>query len=144
MPAGSAILLLFGAANRDPRRYDDPDTFDINRRHGSHLTFGKGLHFCLGANLARLEGRVAVDELLNRWPDWEVDYDTAEMAPTSTVRGWEHLRIVVALTWAPAVRRSGRDRHRARAADWAASTPCCWPHAVHASWSTTSGRSVDR
>jgi cytochrome P450 len=95
VPAGSAILLLFGAANRDPRRYADPDVFDINRTHGSHLTFGKGLHFCLGANLARLEGRVAVDELLNRWPEWGIDYDTAEMAPTSTVRGWEHLRIVL-------------------------------------------------
>jgi len=95
VPAGSAILLLFGAANRDPRRYDDPDTFDIHRENISHLTFGKGLHYCLGANLARLEGRVAVDELLNRWPEWGIDYDTAEMAPTSTVRGWERLRIVL-------------------------------------------------
>lgn len=94
VPAGSAMLLLFGAANRDPRRYDDPDTFNIHRERGSHLTFGKGLHFCLGANLARLEGRVALDELLNRWPEWDIDYDTAQLAPTSTVRGWERLRIV--------------------------------------------------
>ncbi|MGE2729036.1 cytochrome P450 [Mycolicibacterium vaccae] len=95
VPAGSAILLLFGAANRDERRYRDPDTFDIRRDNISHLTFGKGLHYCLGANLARLEGRVALDELLNRWPEWDVDYDTARLAPTSTVRGWEHLRIRV-------------------------------------------------
>lgn len=96
VPAGSAMLLMFGAANRDPRRYSDPDTFDINRAHvGSHLTFGKGLHFCLGANLARLEGRVALDELLNRWPEWEIDSESAQMAPTSTVRGWEQLRMVV-------------------------------------------------
>jgi cytochrome P450 len=95
VPAGSAMLLLFGAANRDPRRYADPDTFDIHRDNISHLTFGKGLHYCLGANLARLEGRVALDELLNRWPEWDIDYDGAQLAPTSTVRGWERLRVVV-------------------------------------------------
>lgn len=95
VPAGSAILLLFGAANRDARRYRDADTFDIHRDNISHLTFGKGLHYCLGANLARLEGRVALDELLNRWPEWDIDYVTARLAPTSTVRGWEHLRVLV-------------------------------------------------
>ncbi|MEN4401889.1 cytochrome P450 [Mycolicibacterium senegalense] len=95
VPAGSAMLLLFGAANRDPRRYRDPDIFAIHRDNISHLTFGKGLHYCLGANLARLEGRVALDELLNRFPEWEIDYDSAKLAPTSTVRGWEQLRIVV-------------------------------------------------
>ncbi|OBB08991.1 cytochrome [Mycobacteriaceae bacterium 1482268.1] len=95
VPAGSAMLLLFGAANRDPRRYTDPDTFNIHRDNISHLTFGKGVHYCLGANLARLEGRVALDELLNRWPEWGIDYDSAVPAPTSTVRGWERLRIVL-------------------------------------------------
>ncbi|OBI43137.1 cytochrome [Mycobacterium kyorinense] len=95
VPAGSAMLLLFGAANRDPRRFTDPATFNIHRNDGPHLTFGKGAHFCLGSNLARLEGRVALDELLNRWPDWDIDYQTAQLAPTSTVRGWERLRIVV-------------------------------------------------
>ena len=93
VPAGSAMLLLFGAANRDPRRYRSPDDFDIHRDNISHLTFGKGLHYCLGANLARLEGRVALDELLNRFPEWDIDYQTAQLAPTSTVRGWEKLRI---------------------------------------------------
>jgi cytochrome P450 len=95
VPAGSAMLLLFGAANRDPRRYTDPETFDIHRDNISHLTFGKGVHYCLGANLARLEGTVALDELLNRWPEWDIDYETAVPAPTSTVRGWERLRIVL-------------------------------------------------
>ena len=75
VPAGSAILLLVGSANRDERRYDDPDRFDIHRDMGQHLTFGYGLHFCLGAALARLEGRVALDEVLSRFPDWEVDDD---------------------------------------------------------------------
>lgn len=95
VPAGSAMLLLFGAANRDPDRYEEPDTFNIHRS-GSHLTFGKGLHYCLGANLARLEGLVALDELLNRWPEWGIDYETARLAPTSTVRGWERLDVVLA------------------------------------------------
>ncbi len=95
VPAGSAMLLLFGAANRDPRRYTDPDAFDIHRDNISHLTFGKGVHYCLGANLARLEGTVALDELLNRWPEWDIDYESAVPAPTSTVRGWERLRIVL-------------------------------------------------
>jgi cytochrome P450 len=95
VPAGSAMLLLFGAANRDPARYENPDTFDIHRDNKAHLTFGKGLHYCLGANLARLEGRVALDELLNRFPEWDIDYETMEPAPTSTVRGWERLRILL-------------------------------------------------
>ena len=68
MPAGSAILLLVGSANRDERHYDDPDRFDVHRDNSQHLTFGYGLHFCLGAALARLEGRVALDEVLKRFP----------------------------------------------------------------------------
>src|SRR6201995_191481 len=77
VPAARALLLLFGAANRDPRRYADPDLFNIHRDNISHITFGKGVHYCLGANLARLEGRVALDEILNRWPEWDIDYDSA-------------------------------------------------------------------
>jgi cytochrome P450 len=95
VPAGSAMLLLVGSANRDERRYDDPDRFDIHREIGQHLTFGFGLHFCLGAALARLEGRVALDEVLTRFPDWEVDLANAELAPTSTVRGWDTMPVFV-------------------------------------------------
>ena len=95
VPAGSAILLLVGSANRDPRRYGDPDTFDIRRTDGAHMTFGFGLHYCLGAALARLEGRVATEEVLKRFPEWEVDYDNARLAPTSTVRGWESMPVVI-------------------------------------------------
>jgi cytochrome P450 len=95
VPAGSAVLLLVASANRDPRRFRAPDTFDIFRGDLQHLTFGYGLHYCLGANLARLEGRVALDELLNRWPEWDVDYDHIRLAPTSTVRGWEAMPIIV-------------------------------------------------
>jgi cytochrome P450 len=95
LPAGSAVLLLVASANRDPRRFDNPDRYDIFRPDIQHLTFGAGLHYCLGANLARLEGRVALDELLKRWPEWDVDYDGIRLAPTSTVRGWESMPIVI-------------------------------------------------
>ena len=95
IPAGSAILMILAAANRDHRRYADPDRFDIHREGTQHLTFGYGLHYCLGANLARLEGRVALDELLTRFPEWDVDHGGMKLAPTSTVRGWERLPIVL-------------------------------------------------
>jgi cytochrome P450 len=95
VPEGSAILFLVGAGNRDDRRFVDGDTFDVHREPLSHLTFGYGAHFCLGAALARLEGRVALDELLNRFPEWDVDLTGAHLASTSTVRGWETLPIVV-------------------------------------------------
>jgi cytochrome P450 len=95
VPEGSAILFLIGAANRDDAKFDDPDRFDIHREIGSHLTFGYGPHFCLGAALARLEGRVALDEILSRFPEWDVDLADAKLAPTSTVRGWERLPLVV-------------------------------------------------
>jgi cytochrome P450 len=96
VPEGSAILFLVGAANRDDRRFPDGDTFDIHRKATAHITFGYGAHFCLGAALARLEGRIALDELLNRFATWDVDPTGARIAPTSTVRGWETLPIVVA------------------------------------------------
>jgi cytochrome P450 len=95
VPAGSAMLLLVGSANRDERRWTDPDRFDVRRDEGAHLTFGFGTHFCLGAALARLEGRVALDEVLTRFPDWEVDRDHIEMASTSTVRGWKSMPVFV-------------------------------------------------
>ena len=68
VPAGSAILLLNGSANRDDRKFPDGDRFDIHRKIDHHLTFGYGIHFCLGAALARLEGRVALDEVLATVP----------------------------------------------------------------------------
>ena len=91
---GSVIVLLNGSANRDERHFEDPDRYDIYRKIDRHLSFGYGLHFCLGSALARLEGRVALDEILKRWPDWEVDWDNAVQARTSTVRGWEEMTIV--------------------------------------------------
>jgi cytochrome P450 len=91
---GSVMLLINGAANRDEREFPDPDRFDIHREINHHLTFGYGIHFCLGTHLAKLEGRVALDEVLKRFPRWEVDWDHAEQAHTSTVRGWERLPVI--------------------------------------------------
>jgi cytochrome P450 len=93
VPEGSIMVLLNGSANRDERHFPDGDEFDIHRDIGRHQAFGYGIHLCLGAALARLEGRVALDEVLQRFPEWEVDYDAAQRARTSTVRGWETLPV---------------------------------------------------
>jgi cytochrome P450 family 142 subfamily A polypeptide 1 len=66
--AGDQVLLMYAAANRDDREFDEPDQFDVRRRHNHHVAFGLGTHFCLGANLARLELRVLFEELLRRLP----------------------------------------------------------------------------
>ena len=92
--AGSVMVLLNGSANRDDRQFEDADRFDIHREISHHLSFGYGIHFCLGAALARLEGRVAIDEVLNRFPEWSIDWDGAVQAHTPTVRGWEKLPVV--------------------------------------------------
>jgi cytochrome P450 len=93
VPAGSAIVLINGSGNRDERKFPNGDSFDVHRKIDHHLTFGYGVHFCLGAALARLEGRVALDEVLQRFPTWDVDWDHAVQARTSTVRGWEKLPV---------------------------------------------------
>ncbi|WP_445159748.1 cytochrome P450 [Mycobacterium sp. Dal123C01] len=94
LPEGSYMLLLNASGNRDESQFTDPDRYDIHRG-GSHLSFGQGLHFCLGSALARLEARVAFEEVLKRWPDWEVDYANAQRAHTASVRGWARLPVVV-------------------------------------------------
>jgi len=95
VPAGSALLALNGSANRDERQFDEPDRFDVRRKINRHVAFGYGIHFCLGAALARLEGRIALEELLKRFPTWEVDHEHAEQAHTSTVRGWDKLPLML-------------------------------------------------
>jgi cytochrome P450 len=95
VPAGSALLIMLASANRDERHFENADRFDINRRPGGHLTFGRGAHFCLGAPLARLEGRIALEEVLNRFPKWEIDIDNARRSRTSTVRGWDSMPAIV-------------------------------------------------
>jgi cytochrome P450 len=93
VPAGSVMLLLTGSAGRDERQYPDPDRLDVERKIGRHVSFGYGAHFCLGASLARLEARVALEEVLARFPRWEVDWDGVERVTTSTVRGFAKVPI---------------------------------------------------
>ena len=86
------MLTLIGAANRDDQRFGaDAENFDVGRAPRQHLTFGVGAHYCLGNALARLEGRIALDEILNRFPDWEVDLDNAVFSSSSAVRGWDSM-----------------------------------------------------
>lgn len=72
----------------------DAERFDIQRRPERHISFGYGPHFCLGANLARLEGRIALEELLRRIPDWQVG-DDARLVRGGPTRGYEHLPVTV-------------------------------------------------
>jgi cytochrome P450 len=95
IPEASKVLLLTGAAGRDERAYPDPDRFDIHRSGQPHVSFGYGIHFCVGAALARLEGRVALEETLKRFPTWEVDRARAVRLHTSTVRGYSKVPILV-------------------------------------------------
>jgi cytochrome P450 len=95
IPPDSKILLLTGSAGRDERHFPDPDRFDIHRPIDHHVSFGYGIHFCLGAALARMEGRVALEEMLRRFPEWTVDKDRAVALHTSTVRGYFKLPVVV-------------------------------------------------
>jgi cytochrome P450 len=95
IPEGNAVLFLSGAANRDERMFADPDRFDIHRTIGHHLGFGYGAHFCLGASLARLEARVGLEEVLNRFPDWEVDLDGCVRGTLSGIRGWDNIPVSV-------------------------------------------------
>lgn len=96
LPAGRKGLLLFGSANRDERRWDEPDRFDIGRNPAGHLAFGHGIHHCLGAPLARLEARVALEVLLPILGEYTVDVSGSERVHSSNVRGFSRLPIEVA------------------------------------------------
>ena len=91
---GDQILLLYAAANRDPRVFTDPDVLDVTRTGPRHIAFGFGTHVCLGAHLARLEIRVMFEELLRRMPDWElVDPDEPKILPATFARAYDRIRI---------------------------------------------------
>jgi cytochrome P450 len=91
VPAGAILLCLTASANRDEDVLSDGETFNIHRKPSQIMSFGHGVHFCLGAALARLEGQVALEEVLKRFPVWEVDLDNAKLAPTTSTRGWQTL-----------------------------------------------------
>jgi cytochrome P450 len=95
LPKDSKVLLLTGSAGRDERAYPDADRFDVRRDMQHHLSFGYGIHFCVGAALARMEGRIALEETLKRFPEWQVDHGRARRLHTSTVRGWAEVPITV-------------------------------------------------
>ena len=92
---GSKVLLLTGSAGRDDREYPDADRFDVDREIDRHVTLGFGTHFCLGASLARLESRIAIEETLKRFPEWDVVWDETEWVHTSTVRGYHRVPVTV-------------------------------------------------
>jgi cytochrome P450 len=96
VPEGSAMMMLIGAANRDHRQFPpDGDVFDVHREPRQHLSFSVGTHYCLGSALARLEGRIALEEILKRFPEWQVDLGRAALSPTSTVRGWDTMPAII-------------------------------------------------
>ena len=95
IPAGSKVLLLTGSAGRDADAFSDADVFDIHRDIKKHVTFGYGIHFCLGASLARTEGRIAIEETLKRLPNWEIVDGKTVRQHTSTVRGYSEVGIRV-------------------------------------------------
>jgi cytochrome P450 len=97
IPVDSKVLLLTGSAGRDERKFPDADRFDIHRPIDHHVSFGYGIHFCLGAALARLEGRVGLEETLKRFPEWEVDHEHAVRMHTSTVRGYAQVPISISV-----------------------------------------------
>ena len=95
VPANSKVLLLTGSAGRDDRAFADADRFDVHRTVERHVSFGYGIHLCLGAALARMEGQIAIEETLRRYPNWVVDHERAVLLFTSTVRGFSELPILV-------------------------------------------------
>jgi cytochrome P450 len=94
IPAGSLVLGILPAANRDPSHFPDPDRLDVGRRPERHLAFGWGIHICLGAPLARLETQVALQSLVSRWPDLRLATETVEWRAGATLRGLRALPVV--------------------------------------------------
>lgn len=95
IPADSRVLLLTGSAGRDHRLFADADRFDVHRTIHRHLSFGYGVHFCIGAALARLESRIAIEETLRRFPAWDVDTGGLRRVNTSTVRGYDRVPVTI-------------------------------------------------
>lgn len=107
IPTGQTVLLAIGSANRDPAAFDHPDELDLHRPRGGSLAFGHGIHYCLGAALARLEGEIAFRVLLDRLPDLELATDPAEVGwqPSLLIRGLTHLPVRLHQVPAPAPKR---------------------------------------
>ena len=93
--AGDMVYLVQHAANRDPEQFDNPDSFDITRNPNNHIGFGFGIHFCLGAALARLEGSIAIEALIKSFPNLVLGNEPPVWVPTMLSRGMEHLAITL-------------------------------------------------
>jgi cytochrome P450 len=95
IPAGHAIYCVLGAANRDPEVFPDPDRFDVARFPNPHVSFGGGVHYCLGAPLARLQAQIAFPAILSRWEHMELASEDVRWRPTVNIRGLERLAVRV-------------------------------------------------
>ena len=93
VPGDMEIVLVLGAAHRDPARFEDPDRLDISRSDNAHLAFGQGIHFCLGASLARLEAGIAFRALVQRFPEMELACETVDYRPGFAIRALESLPV---------------------------------------------------
>ena len=91
--AGQPVMFLYASANHDPREFTDPDRFDIGRKPPRILTFGAGAHQCLGRHVARMEGRICLEEILARFPHYEVDLERAVRLHTEFVQGFASLPV---------------------------------------------------
>jgi cytochrome P450 len=96
IPAGSQVTVCLGSANRDETRFVDPDRFDIDRENDLAIGLGHGIHACLGAALARLESRVAFEEIAKRWPEYELDEAGLRRVHMSNVAGFSNVPVAVA------------------------------------------------
>jgi cytochrome P450 len=94
IPEGGRVALVTGAACRDPREFPDPDRLDVRRTPARSLYFGHGQHVCIGKALARLEARVALEEIASRWPAWEVDESGLRRTYQAHVRGFQQVPLV--------------------------------------------------
>jgi cytochrome P450 len=94
IPEGARVALVTGAACRDPREFPDPDRFDVRRQPVRSLYFGHGQHVCIGKSLARLEARVALEEIALRWPEWQVDEAGLTRTYQAHVRGFQNVPLV--------------------------------------------------
>ena len=95
IPKGSIVAAVIGAANRDPAHFPDPDRLDVARKENRHIAFGFGIHFCLGAPLARIEGQVAIGTLLRRMPALKLVSDKPEWRESSVLRGLKTLPVTI-------------------------------------------------
>jgi hypothetical protein len=94
MRRGQLVFAMLGAANRDPAQFPDPDRLDFHRRENRHVAFGYGIHFCVGAPLARLEGQIAINTILHRLPRLQLTNETATWLENMAFRGLKSLPVI--------------------------------------------------